>query len=101
MVELCDPIQHCPEKCQGLAQKFLIYHHLYYHYRLQLYRMKEIKTRPPCQFVFIEGKPGTGKTFVTRTLRNCTRMLSNNSNSDMASAPTGCAAALIDGSTHC
>ena len=101
MVELFDPIQHCSEKCQGSAQKFLIYHHLYYHYRLKLYRMKKIKTHPPCQFVFIEGKPGTGKTFVTRTLRNCTRMLSNNSNSDMASAPTGCAAALIDGSTHC
>ena len=63
--------------------------------------MKKKKKCPPCQFVFIEGKPGTGKTFITRTLRNCTRMLTNNSNSDMASAPTGCAAALIEGSTHC
>ena len=50
---------------------------------------------------FVEGKAGTGKTFVTKTLRNCRRMLSNNNNSDIASAPFGCAAALIDGSTHC
>ena len=63
--------------------------------------MGDIKTRPPCQFVFVEGKPGTGKIFVTKTLRNITRMLSNNINSDMASAPFGCAAGLIDGSTHC
>ena len=60
MVELCDPIKHCPENCQGSSQKFLIYHHLYYHYRLELYWLKKIKRRPPCQFVFVEGKPGTG-----------------------------------------
>ena len=25
----------CPENCKGDAQKFLIYHHLYYHYKIE------------------------------------------------------------------
>ena len=48
MVELYEPIKHNPEKCQGSAQTFLIYHHLYYHYKLKQYHIRNIKTRPPC-----------------------------------------------------
>ena len=51
-------------------------------------------------FTFVEGKPGTGKTFIIKTLRNVTRLLQKSNYSDMASAPTGCATALIDGQKH-
>ena len=90
-----------PENCRTEAQKLLVYHHIYHHYRLFLHRRGEIDRPPPSQHVFVEGKPGTGKSFITKTLRNITRKLCKNNRADMASAPTGCAAALIEGSTHC
>ena len=89
-----------PKNCRGEAQKFLIYHHLYHHYLLHKFDNKKRGKRPPSQFVLVEGKPGTGKTFITKTLRNITRLLTESNSSDIATAPTGCAAALIDGSTH-
>ena len=100
-LKLFEPNKHCPENCQGDAQTFLIYHHLYHHYLLDQHHKGIVKDRPPSQLVLVEGKPGTGKTFVTKTLRNITRQLTKLNSSDMASAPTGCAAALIEGSTHC
>ena len=36
-----------------------------------------------------------------KTLHNITRLLTKRNSSDTASALTGCAAALIEGSTHC
>ena len=50
--------------------------------------------------IFVEGKPGSGKTFVIKTLCNINRIISQTNLSDMASDPTGCASALIGGSTH-
>ena len=48
----------------------------------------------------MEGKPGTGKTFIIKTLHNINRIIHKSNLCDMASAPTGCASALIGGSTH-
>ena len=90
-----------PENCRTDAQKLLVYHHIYHHYRLFLHRTGVNDRPPPSQHVFVEGKPGTGKSFITKTLRNVTRKLCKSNRADMASAPTGCAAALIEGSTHC
>ena len=90
-----------PENCHGDDQTFLVYEHLYYQRQWKLYQKGEIVERPPSLFTLVEGKPGTGKTFVTKTLRNVTRLLWGSNSADMASAPTGCAAALIDGKTHC
>ena len=90
-----------PENCKTDAQKLLIYHHIYHHYLLFKHKTGVIDHPPPSQHVFVEGLPGTGKSFITKTLRNITRKLWKSNRSDMASAPTGCAAALIEGSTHC
>ena len=79
----------------------MVYEHLYYQRQWKLFQKGEIVERPPSLFTLVEGKPGTGKTFVTKTLRNVTRLLWGSNSADMASAPTGCAAALIDGKTHC
>ena len=55
---------------------------------------------PPSIFVKIQGKPGTGKTFVTKTLQNITCNLTKSNGRDAGSAPTGCAASLFGGKKH-
>jgi hypothetical protein len=111
-LELFDPEVHKPENAKTEAQKDIIFHHLYSHYMLKKFEMDTQAAqhepgpmqpipRPPCQHVLVEGLPGTGKTFIILTLRNITRQIYKNNLSDMASAPTGCAAALIYGSTIC
>ena len=55
---------------------------------------------PDSQNIYVEGLPGTGKTFIIKTLRNMIRKIHKSNHCDIASAPTGCAAALINGSTH-
>ena len=64
------------------------------------YEDEHLDSPPPSQTVFVEGLPGVGKTFLIRTLRNITKIITNRNDSVMASAPTGCAASMIDGSTH-
>ncbi len=98
---LFDEDVYRPENCRGEDQVFLIYHHLLVQYQIHLFQNGEIENRPPCAFVLVEGLPGTGKSFVTKTLRNITRKIHGRNSADMASAPTGCAASLIGGSTHC
>lgn len=98
---LFDEHLYRPENCRGRDQTFLIYHHLLVHYQMDLFKRGEIQNRPPSAFVLVEGLPGTGKSFVTKTLRNITRKIYGRNSADMASAPTGCAASLIGGSTHC
>ena len=43
---------------------------------------------------------GVGKTFVILTIRNIVRTICGRNTADIATAPTGCAASLINGSTH-
>ena len=89
-----------PENCRGEAQKFLIFHHLLYQYHLHEYKNNRLDYLPKQQFIFVEGKPGTGKSFIVKTLRNINRVIYNSNYVDIASASTGCASALIGGSTH-
>ena len=60
---------------------------------------------PPSVFTFLERIPGTGKSFIIKTLINITIKLTGKNSYTMTWAPTwaptGCAAALIDGTTHC
>ena len=51
-------------------------------------------------FLFIEGNPDSCKSFVINTMKNITKIIYETNNADISSAPTGCAAALIDDSTH-
>ena len=95
-----------PENCKGVEQTFLIFQHLYCQYDWCQYKEQQqvnpaLQAPPPSIFCFVEGLPGTGKSFVTKTISNITRKLHKRNNADMKSAPTGCAGALIGGSTHC
>ncbi|EJK61395.1 hypothetical protein THAOC_18129 [Thalassiosira oceanica] len=98
---LIDPELFKPENAKSDDQKFLIYHHLYHQYRLLDYIHKRSPTakRPAQQTVLVEGLPGVGKSFITNTLRNITRLL-HGAETDAATAPTGVAANIINGSTH-
>ena len=91
---------HRPENAKTDAQKFVVYHHLYWQRVWYLFRNREIDIVPPMQTIYVEGLPGVGKTFVINTLRNIIKIIAGKNDADAASAPTGCAAALIDGSTH-
>ena len=91
---------HCPENATTDAQKFLIYHYLYWQWRLYQYRNGIIVNLLPMQTIYVEGLPGTGKTFIINTLHNIVEIIYHSNDADAASGPTGCAAALIDGSTH-
>ena len=55
---------------------------------------------PPDHRVLVEGLPGVGKSWITKTLRNITHQMHQYNTADMASTPTGCSAALVDGKTH-
>ena len=99
-LELFNYDKYRPENCKTKAQKFLIYEHLYYHREWFKYQNGERNGQPKTLCTNVEGKPGTGKTFVTNTLRNMTRLLHNSNSADLASAPTGAAASLINGKTH-
>jgi hypothetical protein len=98
-LELFDDELHRPENAKTDGQKFIIYHHLFYQHMLQKFEAGDVDL-PDMQNVYVEGLPGTGKTFVINTLRNMIRKIYKSNNRDIASAPTGCAAALINGSTH-
>jgi hypothetical protein len=91
---------HCPENAKTDAQKLLIYHYLYCQWKLCQYTNGIITTLPPIQTIYVEGLPGTGKTFIINTLCNIVKIIFCSNVADAASAPKGCAAALIDRSTH-
>ena len=101
---LLDNNLYHPRNAKSDEQRFLMHHHLYTHYALKSYKDNQPSgevTLPPMQCVYIEGLPDTGKTYCIMTLRNMTCVICNTNAADMASAPTGCAASLIHGSTNC
>ena len=55
---------------------------------------------PESHHIKIQGKPGTGKFFVIKTMSNITKNILESNHYDEATAPTGVAASLIDGMTH-
>ena len=107
VVELFNEGLHRPENAQTEGQKFLVYHHLYHHKLILDYTEKQKngtlgnnEKYPPSQMILVNGSPGTGKSWVINTLRNITRLLHGTNGADMASAPTGCSASIINGATH-
>ena len=54
---------------------------------------------PPSYRVYVQGNPGSGKSFVIHTIRNIVRNLTKSMEHDLATAPTGCAASLFRGQT--
>ena len=54
---------------------------------------------PDSHCAFVQGGPGTGKSFCINTNRNVTRQVFSSMRRDLATAPTGCAAQLINGVT--
>jgi hypothetical protein len=102
-ITLFDNNLYHPRNAKSDEQQFLMHHHLYTHYAIKIYENNQPSgevTLPPMQCVYIEGLPGTGKTYCIMNLRNMTRVIYNTNAADMASAPTGCAASLIHGSTN-
>ena len=99
-------MKYRPENAKTNKQKFLVYHNLYHHWvrwthkhhprQAESMNLHKDKT----QLVWIEGLPGVGKTFVILTLRNIVRNIHQRNSADLATAPTGCAAAHIHGSTN-
>ena len=92
-----------PEQAKTKSQKILIFHFLLCMKELFDYNDSSDKTtllRPPDRRVLVEGLPGVGKSWIINTMRNITRLLFNCNGADVASTPTGCSAALIDGKTH-
>jgi hypothetical protein len=93
-----------PENAQGQAQKIIIALHLYVMKMWIEYweandQGSSMPQPPFSAFVKVQGNPGTGKSFIIRTTRNITRQLMKTMGHDKATAPTGCAASLIDGAT--
>lgn len=61
-----------PENCRTTANFFLIYEYLYYQREWKRIYNNERNDPPKSLCTKVEGKPGTGKTFVRNTLRNMT-----------------------------
>jgi hypothetical protein len=96
--ELFDPAVFKPENCRGIAQKLLLGMVM-----LQLKRYEESTDEngnlPPSFFIYVQGNPGTGKTFTTRTILNVIRQVKGAMGYALAVAPTGTAASLTRGKT--
>ena len=103
VVQLFQEETNRPEKARTDGQRLIIYHYLLCLKELIEYEETEDKsnlTRPPDQRVLVEGLPGTGKSWVIKTMRNIIRQLYGTNTADIASTPTGSSAALINGMTH-
>jgi hypothetical protein len=101
-LELFDVAIYKPENCRGFAQKLLVGIAL-----MQIKRFKSFMEHqdttlqaPESIFIYVQGNPGTGKTFVSRTILNIVRQCFKGMGFDLAIAPTGVAADLLKGKTH-
>ena len=104
-IELFEPDKYRPENARGDSQQLIIASTLLYLRKWLAYLHSEAFEEspnlpaPPCLRVYVQGNPGTGKTFIIRTIRNMVRVLTQSMRCDKAVAPTGCAASLIDAET--
>ena len=87
-----------PENTITESQKIIIFNHIYQHYKFHI--SKDKHECPVSMTVKIQGLPGTGKTFIANTIRNIDINLDPMYLSYTCCAPTGCAASLINGTTH-
>jgi hypothetical protein len=111
-VELFDEDKFRPENARGRKQKMIIFMLLYQHFVYEQWKelvnadgsavqQQDKPSPPPCIFLLVEGKPGSGKSFVLNTLRNISRAITKSNHGELTSAPTGVAGSLINASTHC
>ena len=87
-----------PENTVIDSQKNIIFNHIYQHYVFHI--VKNIDDNPVSMNVKIQRLPGTGKTFITNTIRNSDISLNPMFLSYTCCAPIGCAASLINGTTY-
>jgi hypothetical protein len=110
-LELFDEHIFRPENARGRKQKLIVFMLLYQHYKFHKFQ-EEFQNwsqrpgtgphlPPPSIFLLVEGKPGSGKSFILKTLRNITRIIMKSNRAELTSAPTGVAGSLINASTHC
>ena len=94
-----------PENAKGYAQKLLIGMFLMLYKRWLAYfdtvsaDPSSPPAPPPSLHCYVQGNPGTGKSYVIRTLNNCVISISKRMDRVLNLAPTGCAASLINGKT--
>ena len=62
---------YIPENCKGNTHKFRIFIHLLVHY--QWNHIDTMHILPESHHIKIQGKPGAGKTFVIKAIRNITK----------------------------
>ena len=87
-----------PENTITESQKNIIFNHIYQHY---LFHTSIEKNESPVSMtVNIHGLPGTGKIFIANTIRNIDINLNPMILLFTYCDPTGCAASLINGTTH-
>lgn len=112
-LELFDEEIFRPENAKGSKQRMIVFMLLYQHYQFHKWKtqVSHLGTSttaeptdtppPPSIFLLVEGKPGSGKSFILKTLRNITRAIMKSNLAELTSAPTGVAGSLINASTHC
>ena len=87
-----------PENTITESQKIITFDHIYQYYIFNI--SKDKHESPVFVTVKIQGLLGTGKTFITNTIRNIDINLNPMYLSYTYCAPTGCTASLINGTTH-
>ena len=94
-VEMFDDDVYCPENAKGFAQCLIL--------SLVLHKMKESISKSESTLkninMYVQGNPGTGKTFVIKTAMNMIKSNFNDQGKAQSVAPTGCAASLSGGQT--
>ena len=106
-----DPAVYTPANAKTEGQKLVLFHHLLTQYNLNGFEAAQaaheedptqnaLPVRPPCQHVLIEGLPGVGKSWIIKVIQAINYSIHKSKLAVVASAPTGCAAALIGGSTN-
>jgi PIF1 helicase. len=112
-LELFDEEIFRPENAKGSKQRMIVFMLLYQQYQFHKWKtqVSHLGTSttaeptdnppPPSIFLLVEGKAGSGKSFILKTLRNITRAIMKSNLAELTSAPTGVAGSLINASTHC
>ena len=95
-----------PENCKGEAQRILVaivilqlMDWLNYSTALSQAGPKDDVATPDNFYVYVQGNPGSGKTFTTRTMMNIVWMVLGVAETVASFAPTGMAASLTRGTT--
>jgi hypothetical protein len=104
---LQEPDKYKPENAKGFAQQFIIGSFLvlwkhwlaYFDQHSGQSNVDNPQPAPPSLFMYVQGNPGTGKSFVIGTVRNVVISISQSMSRCLTCAPTGCAASLINGKT--